>query len=63
MGSAQANAAAAMQASTEMQDACIQLYDKLAGLDALAKQVKELRHSVERLEIQLNTKLKVWSKL
>ena len=52
-----------MQASTEMQDACVQLYDKLAGLEALAKQVKELRHNVERLETQLNAKLKVYDKL
>ena len=41
----------------------MQLYDKLAGVDALAKQVKELRHSVERLEAQLNMKLKVCIKL
>ena len=47
----------AIAASAAMQEACKNLYTQLARVDVLAKQVQELRHSVEQLEMQLNAKL------
>lgn len=47
----------AISASTAMQEACRTLYAQLATVDILAKQVQELRHSVEQLETRLNAKL------
>ena len=44
-----------------MQDACVMLYDKLAALDMMAKQVKELRQKVEQLHLQVNARIKVHS--
>jgi len=42
-----------------MQQSCIRLYDELAAVEVLAKQVHELRKKVEQLESQVSAKLKV----
>ncbi|KAL0031499.1 hypothetical protein WJX77_003677 [Trebouxia sp. C0004] len=56
--SLQANATAAIVASDAMQQACGKLYEELAALDSLAKEVHDLRNKVEQLEAQVTAKLR-----
>lgn len=55
----QANATATIVVSDEMQEACMKLYEELATVDVLKKQVQHLRSKVEQLEVQITAKLKV----
>ncbi|DBA76496.1 hypothetical protein WJX79_000257 [Trebouxia sp. C0005] len=56
--SLQANATAAILASDAMQQACGKLYEELAAVDSLAKEVHDLRNRVEQLEGQVSAKLR-----
>lgn len=56
--SLQANATAAILASDAMQQACGKLYEELAAVDSLAKEVHDLRNKVEQLEAQMSAKLR-----
>ena len=40
-----------------MQHACTKLYQELAAVDTLAKQVHDLRQSVDKLEANVTVKL------
>ena len=46
-----------MTASAEMHGACTKLYLELAAVDTLAKQVQDLRQSVDKLEANVTAKL------
>jgi len=48
----QANATAAILASDAMQQACSKLYEELAAVDNLAKEVHDLRNKVEHLRLE-----------
>ena len=54
----QANATAAILASDAMQQACGKLYEELAAVDSLAKEVHDLRNKVEQLEAHISAKLR-----
>ncbi len=41
-----------------MQQACSKLYEELAAVDNLAKEVHDLRNKVEQLEARVNAKLR-----
>lgn len=56
--SLQANATAAILASDAMQQACGKLYEELAAVDSLAKEVHDLRNKVEQLEAHISAKLR-----
>lgn len=56
--SLQANATAAILASDAMQQACGKLYEELAAVDSLAKEVHDLRNKVEQLEAQMSARLR-----
>lgn len=56
--SLQANATATIVVSEEMQEACMKLYEELAAVDVLTKQVQHLRSKVEQLEVHITAKLK-----